>query len=343
MTVPEKDAIVIGTAPVAETFVPRRWLRNGHAQTLAGSFLKRGNQLPEPEERLFSVEPEVQVLCRCHWQSERQHRLTVFLVHGLEGSSESQYMIGTGSKAWLRGWNVVRMNVRNCGGTEQLGPTLYHSGLSADIQTIVTTLIEQDRLPCIALAGFSMGGNQVLKCMGEWGSAAPRELIAAAAVSPAADLSLSADALHKPANRIYEWFFLSGLVRRLKRKAALFPGRFALDPLQRARSIRLFDEFVTARHFGFAGAEDYYTRASASRVLEHIARPTLVIHALDDPFVVLSETTEHKLRTNPAVSYVRTEHGGHCAFIAKPDGDDGRWAEQQIMDFFGRVLPNEVG
>ena len=322
-----------------DPFVPRRWLRNGHFQTLAGNFLKRANQLPGPEERLFRVAPEVQVLCHCHWQSERQRRLTVLLVHGLEGSSQSQYVIGAGSKAWLRGWNVVRMNVRNCGGTERLGPTLYHSGLSEDIRAVVATLIEQDRLPRIALAGFSMGGNQVLKCMGEWGSEAPREVIAAAAVSPAIDLSLSADALHRPVNRIYEWFFLSGLVRRLKRKAAIFPGRFALDQLRHARSIRLFDEFVTARHFGFAGAADYYSRASASRVIEHIARPTLVVHALDDPFVVLSAATELKLRANPVISYIRTKHGGHCAFVAEPNGYDGHWAEQQIIHFLARVLP----
>src|SRR5688572_24227348 len=126
-------------APETLRFQPRRWLRNGHRQTLAGNFLRRTNLLPEPEDRLFQVEPDVQVLCHCHWQPpERKHQaMTVVIVHGLEGSSESQYVIGVGSKAWQEGWNVVRMNMRNCGGTEHLTPTLYHSALSADVGAVV--------------------------------------------------------------------------------------------------------------------------------------------------------------------------------------------------------------
>src|SRR6266702_3975180 len=183
-------------------FEPRRWLRGGHLQTLAGNCLKRPSGLPAPEERLFQVEDDVQVLCHCHWQPEgaRQRTMTLMLVHGLEGSSNSGYVLGTGSKAWARGWNVVRMNIRNCGGTENLTPTLYHSGLSGDIRAVILTLIEQDSLQNVGVAGFSMGGNQVLKCIGEWGSDAPKQLVAAAGISPAADLSLSADVIHRPAN-----------------------------------------------------------------------------------------------------------------------------------------------
>src|SRR5215469_14293881 len=113
-----------------EPFVPRRLIRGGHAQTLVGNFLPRKNALPDPEEQLFQVAEDVQVLCHCHWQTHPEERATVVIVHGLEGSSLSQYVIGTGSKAWIAGMNVVRMNMRNCGGTDQLAPTLYHSGLS---------------------------------------------------------------------------------------------------------------------------------------------------------------------------------------------------------------------
>ena len=151
-------------------FLPRRWLRGGHAQTLAGNFLPRPKLLPLPEARLFQVEPDAQVLCHCHWQPARQERFTILLVHGLEGSSQSQYVVGTACKAWQKGWNVVRMNVRNCGDTEKLCPTLYTSGLSADVRAVAMALIEQDGLDAIGLAGFSMGGNQVLKCAGEWGA-----------------------------------------------------------------------------------------------------------------------------------------------------------------------------
>ncbi|HLK31547.1 MAG TPA: alpha/beta fold hydrolase, partial [Terriglobales bacterium] len=150
-------------------FRPRKGLRGAHRQTLASQLLPRRISLPSPETRLFQVEPDVQVLCRCHWQKDRQRSLTVLIVHGLEGSSESQYVLGTAAKALAAGMNAVRMNVRNCGGTEGLGPTLYHSGLSADVGTVARALLADDNLPRLALVGFSMGGNLVLKLAGEWG------------------------------------------------------------------------------------------------------------------------------------------------------------------------------
>ena len=321
------------SGPDSHPFVPRRGLRGGHLQTLAGNFLKRENRLPPPERRLFNVEPEVQILCHCHWQPQREGALTLMIIHGLEGSSDSQYVIGTGSKAWERGWNVVRMNIRNCGGTEGLTPTLYHSGLSGDIRAVVNALLEQDRLQHFAIAGFSMGGNQVLKCVGEWGERAPSQMVAACGISPACDLSISADALHRGQNRIYEWWFLVGLFRRFRRKAELFPGRFDPSLLKGVRSIRDFDDRITAKYMGFAGAEDYYSRATSARVVDKIAIPTLVIHSADDPFIVMSDATAAKLRANPNVAYIETAHGGHCAFLANPDGYDRRWAEQQIVEF----------
>ena len=125
---------------MSDAFVPRRGLRGGHRQTLAGHFLPRRNLLPAPERRLFTVEEGVQVRCDCHWQQERGAAVTIVIVHGLEGSSESSYVIGTGSKAWAAGMNVVRMNLRNCGCTEGLAPTLYHSGLSGDVGAVVNEL-----------------------------------------------------------------------------------------------------------------------------------------------------------------------------------------------------------
>jgi len=326
------------TDPLQELFVPRRRFRGPHAQTLAGNFLRRTSLLPTAEERLFQVEPEVQVLCHCHWQAERSSRLTLVIVHGLEGSSSSQYVVGTGSKAWEKGWNVVRMNVRNCGGTEKLAATLYHSGLSGDIRSVVGTLIGEERLEHLALVGFSMGGNQVLKCMGEWSSEAPKEIVAAAGVSPACDLSISADALHRPGNRIYEWKFLIGLRKRMRRKAELFPGKFDVSNLKMVRSIRDFDELITARYMGFESAEDYYSKAGASRVVDRIALPTLIIHSADDPFIVMNPETEAKFEANPSITYLRTENGGHCAFLAEPNGYDGRWAERQVIAFLDREL-----
>jgi uncharacterized protein len=226
------------------------------------------------------------------------------------------------------------MNMRNCGGTEELTPTLYHSGLSADVGAIANTLIEQDELKHIALVGYSMGGNLVLKLAGEWSNHAPKELIAVAGVSPAMDLAPSADALHDPGNRVYEWKFLRGLRNRYRRKVELFPDRYDEKYARRFRTIREFDHEITARYSGFTGADDYYERASSSRVAEHIAVPALVIHSLDDPFIRMTPQTRAKLLANKNVRYVETRQGGHCAFLADANGYDGRWAEKMVIEFF---------
>ena len=210
--------------PIFDPFVPRRYLRNRHAMTLAGNFLRRKNNLPAPEECLYRVDADTQVLCHCHWHADAERRATVIIVHGLEGSSLSQYVIGNSAKAWDAGMNVVRMNMRTCGGTGKLTPTLYHSGLSSDVGAVLRTVIEQRKISRVGLIGYSMGGNLVLKLAGELGADAPAELKAVAAVSPAADLAASADAMHVGGNRIYEWKFLVSLMRTYERKRKLFPG-----------------------------------------------------------------------------------------------------------------------
>ncbi len=281
------------------------------------------------------------MLCFCHWQANRSSAMTLVIVHGLEGSSESGYVIGTGSKAWCAGMNVVRMNMRNCGNTEALGPTLYNSSMSDDVGAVAKALVAQEGLQTLALAGFSMGGNLVLKLLGEWGENAPPEVVAGIGVSPSMDLAPSADALHDRANRIYEMKFLRSLRRRIQRKAALYPGVYDLGYLRGLRSLRDFDDQITARYCGFLDAQDYYTRASASNVVDRIAVPTFIVHAEDDPFIRIVPATREKLLRNPHITYVETEHGGHCAFLAEANGYDGRWAERQAIAFLQRVLRGE--
>ncbi len=321
--------------------MPRRFLRGGHVQTVASFLIQRRLRLPEPEQRFVEVAPGVRVLCHCHWQEDRRQALTVIVVHGLEGSSDSQYALGIADKGLRAGMNVIRYNQRNCGGTEALAPVLYHSGLSGDVAAVARDLIARDGVSRLALAGFSMGGNLVLKLAGEWGKQAPPEFRAVAACCPALDLAASADALHEPANRIYETYFLWALRRRMLRKARLFPEHFDPKRLRCIRSLREFDDKVTAYYCGFTGVDDYYDRASAAHVIGQIAVPALVLHAANDPFIRITPETRRKILANPNITFIEPEDGGHCAFIGARNGtgvddanrDDGYWAENAIVNF----------
>lgn len=328
----------------SQAFVPRRFLGNTHAQTIAGNFLPRENHLPAPTPELVEVSPASGsqiasvVLCQCHWQPTevRAERPAAIVVHGLEGSADSQYVVGNANKLWCAGANVIRMNMRNCGGTEHLSPTLYHSGLSGDVDAVMRFFLERERLESITLIGYSMGGNLVLKLAGELGADAPHQLRSVVGVSPAIDLDSSATALHRPQNRIYERRFLRAMLKRFRRKAMLFPRAFDPNRAAGIRSLREFDDRITAFYTGYHSAEDYYFRVAAARVVDRIAVPTLILHAIDDPFVHIARETLAALEANPHITLLQPEHGGHCAFLGPPDrarGEDGYWAEMTLLRF----------
>jgi hypothetical protein len=340
MQTADVESIIVHT----EDFQPRRFLRNGHLQTIAGNYLSRVNGLPAPEDQLVEVSSASanqiasQVLCQCHWQPEevRAARPTAIIVHGLEGSSNSQYVVGNSNKLWRAGCNIVRMNMRNCGNTEALSPTLYHSGLSNDVFAVTNFFVKKYGLQSISLIGYSMGGNLVLKLAGELGAAAPATFHSVIGVSPAVDLGPSADALHLPQNRLYELKFLYHLLRRFRRKAVLFPRAYDRNRATGIHSLRQFDDRITALYSGFTSADDYYYRAAAARVLDCIAVPTLILHALDDPFIRLSQQSREIIKDNPNVTLIESRHGGHCAFLAEPHlptDYDGYWAEYTLRRF----------
>lgn len=319
-------------------FVPHRLLRNRHLMTIVPAFLRRRfPRLPPGESRLFDVEPGTQLRGHCHWHAEPRKHPTLLLVHGLEGSSDSAYIVGCAEKGFIAGLNVIRLNQRNCGGTERLTSTLYHSGRSADFHAVVMELIRRDPLPEIFAAGFSMGGNLVLKMAGEFGDSAPEQLRGIVAINPSLDLASCADALGAPRNFIYNRHFVRRLKRRMREKAALFPDIYMTDgsakTLRRVRSVREFDEKITAPFCGFANADDYYARSSAMRVIAAIRKPTLILTAEDDPFVPFSSFSIAAIRENPNVRLMAPRHGGHCAFISQEDGPERFWAEARLVEF----------
>jgi predicted alpha/beta-fold hydrolase len=335
----------VPSAMMTEDYIPLSCLRNGHAMTVfTWARPRRFPELPAPEERIFDVAADARVLAKCHWQTRRTESPTLLLLHGLEGSADAHYMRGIAAKAFSAGFNVVRLNQRNCGGTDHLSVGVYNSGLTADPAAVVRQLIDTDRLPSIAVAGYSLGGNLALKLAGEYGPTPPPEVRAVAAVSPTLDLAACIDALERRSNWLYQQNFLLALKQRIRRKHRLFPTHYSVAPLPRVRSVRQFDDAYTAPMSGYRDAADYYYRASSLRVAGRIGLPTLVITAMDDPFVPVEPFRDPAVALNPAIHLLVTPHGGHCGYVSRPaDGsagdpsgnlaDDGYWAERMVVEF----------
>ena len=317
-----------------------RWVRGGgHWMTIfCWGRARHFPRLPAPEERLFEVAAATKVLAHCHWQPVRSSHPLLILLHGLEGSSTAHYMRGIADKAFAADFNVIRLNQRNCGGTEHLAAGLYHSGLTHDADFVLREVAARDGITDIVIAGYSLGGNLALKLAGDHGDAPPPQLRGVAAVSPVIELEACVHALERGSNVIYQWNFVRQLRARMLRKDQCFPERFPMERLAAIRTVRQFDAAFTAPHFGFGSAEDYYHRASAMRVVSRIRVPALILTAADDPFVPANLFRTAELTSNPNIRVIVTPHGGHCGFLEHASGNgDGYWAESSIVEFATQV------
>lgn len=317
---------------IASYLIPRRWMGPGS---------------PAGSERRFEVAPENQVVARCNWQPVPADAPTLLLLHGLSGSDASRYMVGLADKALRTGFNVLRLNMRNCGDTEHLATTLYHSGLSTDVEAVIDALAA-DGYRTIYLAGFSMGGNIALRVAGHLTGSRRSVVQGVVAVSPAIDLARAVANLDTGLiNGFYRRSFLTHLRGVIRRKADRFPGRFDTSGLRQVRTIVEFDDRFTAPSFGFGDAANYYRCASALPLLGDIAVPTLIVQAADDPMVPASQIDQVSQLGNSYIELLAPAAGGHCAFVARrpahsPAGPDldRYWAENRVLQF---VLGLEAG
>ena len=344
----------VAKAFATNPFKSHRLFQNGHAQTIAAYIWPRRFRFSshQDQERLFEVAPGIKVLAHCRWQADAKACPTIVAWHGIEGSTASNYMQATAEKGFRAGFNIVRVNFRNCGGTEHLTSTIYHGGLSDDLKAVVKELIEQEHIRRMLLVGFSLGGNLVLKLAGEYGEEPPEEILGVCAVSPSIDLSASADLIMKPSNWLYQRDFVRRLKKRIRTNHKLYPELFDLSGLAGARTIKEFDNRFTARAHGFVDADDYYHRSSSLRVMDRIRIPTLIIHAEDDPFIPFAPLRDPAVANNPYILLVDPKQGGHVAFIsgkspvtkAADDGsspsthhssliEDRFWAENRVIEF----------
>jgi predicted alpha/beta-fold hydrolase len=332
----------VAGAFAAKPFHPHSVFSGSHAQTLAAYAWPRRYRFQRFSDldraRLFEVEPGVTILAHCRWQPQPPKCPTLILWHGIEGSTASVYMVATADKAFRAGYNVLRVNFRNCGGTEHLTPTLYHGGLSGDLNAIIRELISRDGLKRIYPIGFSLGGNVVLKLAGEYADNPPPELAAVCAISPSVDLAASTDLIQQKKNWVYQGNFVRNLKRKVRAKHKLFPKRYDLKKLPLVKTLRDFDEHYTSVSSGFANADDYYHQCSSARVVEKIRVPGLIVHSEDDPFIPFEPLREKAFADNPYLLLVKTDRGGHVAFIgAKTNREDRFWAENRAVEFCNLV------
>jgi len=310
--------------------------RNAHLATIAANFWKRPLLDAPAQPTVFDPEPGVQVMAMT--QTPAQIRGDLIILHGLEGSHESGYMRSLAHAALSRGYRTHRLNMRGCGGTEKLSQTLYHAGLTSDLRFILEQFQREGRGP-VYVVGFSLGGNVVLKLLGELGDTA---LVAgAAAVSTPIDLEACCRRMMERQNRLYESRFVSRLKLRYQERHRLHPEHFRphqdrLAALEQVRTVMDFDDQITAPYFGFGTAARYYALQSSGQYLPAIRVPTLVVQAKDDPLIPF--TVYQRYDWPAPLQLLATEHGGHVGFLAKEN--PRFWVDQAIPAFFDSLRNN---
>lgn len=307
-------------------FLP--YFRNPHLSTIAGNFWKRpADEVRFPTRQVvYQGEPGTQVLVEEN-RPEGAPRGEVLIMHGLEGSSRSGYMVSQGLALARAGFVAHRVNMRGCGGSEHLTPTLYHSGMTADLLILLESFRAQGRGP-LFLVGYSLGGNVVLKLAGELGERAQGLIAGVCAVSTPIDLHACVRAMGKRSNWIYEQRFVMRLCERYRRRHATAPEQFPLNGIDNVRTIYGFDDLCTARAFGFGDAANYYRTQSSLRFVSSIRVPTLLVQAEDDPMIPFEIFTGQEVRSNPNLTLIATPHGGHLGFISR---DKPRfWADELL-------------
>ncbi len=301
-------------------------LRSPHLQTIAGHLWKRPDAAREfpIERRLYRTEPDVQVLV-CSQRPRGPARGELFMVHGLEGSGEAGYIRSLSSAALRAGFAAHRFHMRTCGGTEHLCQTLYHAGLTSDLRAVLREFREAGLAPAF-LAGFSLGGNVVLKLAGEMGDGAREYVQSVCTVSAPLDLAACARRIGEWDNRVYEARFVRAMRKRLGAT-----GRYQARDFADLRSVFELDDRFTAPSFGFGDAANYYRTQSAIGYLAGLRVPALLIQAKDDTFVPFAAYESAAVRSNPWIELMATEYGGHLGFIGR--APHRLWSDAVIMEW----------
>jgi uncharacterized protein len=324
---PPESRIAAPAFEIAD-FQPPWWLRNRHLASLWANRVRSAPPVRYRRERLATLDDDFVDL---DWVDGRRDGPLVLGCHGLEGCSESRYLLRLMTHVTRRGWSGVALNYRGCSGEDNRLAHAYHSGWTDDVAFVVQTLAARQPERPIFVVGYSLGGNIVGNWLGRHADSMPRQVVAAFCCSMPFLLGPCSRQIERGAQQLYLRHFMRTLRRKALRKATVHPGAFDAAAAVRARSLREFDEAFTCPLHGFRDADDYYERASCGPHLGRIRVPTLVLNALDDPLVPPDSTPAEFARGAPAVRLVQTRHGGHVGFVCmgRPD-----WLEEQIFRWF---------
>ncbi len=316
-------------------FVPPTLLSNPHVQTMGGRYFRSSWKVSTTLERWTTPDDD---FLRVHFVGGEPDKPLALLSHGLEGSVESSYIVGTILELRKIGWNIAAFEHRSCGGEMNRAQRMYHSGETSDLAHVVVELTERFPGKPIYIAGFSLGGNQLAKWFGEAGDSIPESVRAAAVVSAPFDLVESQHYLDTGIRRGYVLHFLKGLIEKAVEKDRMYPGILDVERIKKARTFVEFDDCATATLHGFKDAHDYYTRVACGQFLAGIRRPTMILSSRDDPFNPGHTIPDGVLESNPHLIPQITRCGGHVGFIRK--GTNTRlayWADEQIARFFSAI------
>ncbi len=314
-----------------DSFNPSKILGNKHIQNLFSLFFPSNKIEIKSKKRIFRMRDGNKIVADCSWQSDKEFSKTLIVVHGLGGSSKSNYAIRISYLAFKKGYNIIRVNLRSCGGTERFSKNIYHAGQSSDIYDVIKELIKKDKLRDIFIAGFSLGGNVVLKFAGELRENYPKALSGVCCISSLVDLVSSAKLLEK--NKVYQ-YFVTNLAKKIIKKKAVFDKDYDVSLLKGIKTLREFDSIYQTKHNNFRSVDEYYIRESALRFLKFVKIPTLIIHSYDDPIVPVYPLIKV---SNPHIIRLFTKKGGHIGFIDK----NGYWAEKKCLNFFDLIYRNK--
>lgn len=309
-------------------FEPAWWLPGPHLPTLWSALARRRSPVSVRQERLELADGDFIDLC---WVGSSKGPIVVVL-HGLEGSCRSKYAAAILEQIGRRDWGGVLMQFRGCSGEPNRRDRSYHSGDTGDLEFLLTTLTKRYPNRQIMAIGYSLGGNVLLKYLGQ--STSDPKLVAAAAISVPFDLAAAANRLNRGLSKLYQHHLVRSLQEKVRAKFAERPAPVPLDGLEKWNDFWSFDNNVTAPLHGFANADEYYTRSSCRQYLRTITIPTLVIHAADDPFLSVNAIPESD-ELSATTELIVTTRGGHVGFVGGRNPFNPRyWIDDRLMAWF---------